>query len=445
MKIALVHLNGDKIIEETSHANAGLAYLGAYALEKGHNVIAVDARYEGITNSEVARRVLKAKPDAIGISMKTPDVKVSEQFAELIKMRMRDVRIIVGGPHVTALQERVLKECPYFDIGVVGEGEITFTELLDTLQEDCTDLSVVDGTIYREGGDIFRTRRREWISDLDKLLFPAWELFPKGTDKSLFTSRGCPFRCIFCQRVMGSFVRKMSPKRVVSEMIRNIEEHGCKFFQIEDDVFGSNKKWLDRTLDLMMEANIHKWVKWTANSRVNYADLDVYKKMKQAGCVRLSFGIESGNQDVLNTICKGFTLEQAKEAFRITKKVGIYSVAFFILGHPSETKQTIRDTINFASKLNPDGVCFGQMIPYPGTKIYEMAKKGDGGYRGFHENWELYTKYFGKGVELETLSRSALNRYQKQAYIEFYLRTMRIKGFGHFVMSYFRKRFSRCF
>jgi len=163
--------------------------------------------------------------------------------------------------------------------------------------------------------------------------------------------------------------------------------------------------------------------------------------MKQAGCVGLCFGIESGNQDILNSICKDFTLEQATRAIKITKKAGLGSVAFFILGHPFETKKTIRDTINFACKLNPDGVCFGQMIPYPGTKIYEMAKKGQGGYRGFHENWELYTKYFGKGVELQTLNRSALNRYQKQAYIEFYMRNLRIRNFGQFIMRYLRTRF----
>lgn len=443
MRIALVHLNGRKIIEKTSHANAGLAYLGAYALDRGHKVIAVDARYEGIDNNEVTHRILANRPDVLGISMKTPDVKVSEELAATVKKQLPDVKIVVGGAHVTALKERVLEECLYLDIGVIGEGEETFCELLDAFDQNRADLGSIDGIVYRQNDGILKTQPRAWITDLDKLLFPAWELFPEGTDKSLFTSRGCPFKCIFCQRVMGSHIRQMSPERVVAEMLRNIDKYDCRFFQIEDDVFGANKKWVHRTLDLMMEADIHKRAKWTANSRVNYADSEIYRKMKRAGCVRLSFGVESGNQTVLNTICKGFTLEQALQAFRIAKMAGLDSAAFFILGHPFETKKTIRDTINFAYKLNPDGVCFGQMIPYPGTKIYDMAKMGDGAYRGFHENWELYTKYFGKGLELANLSRSALNRYQKQAYIEFYLRNGRFRDLVSFFLAYLHKRFGQ--
>jgi len=443
MRIALVHLNGRRIIEKTSHANAGLAYLGAYALDRGHKVIAVDARYEGIDNNEVTRRILADRPDVLGISMKTPDVKVSEELAQIIKSKFADTKIVVGGAHVTALKERVLEECPYFDIGVIGEGENTFCEILDAFDQNQDDLGSIDGIVYRQIDRILKTRPRDWIADLDKLLFPAWELFPEGTDKSLFTSRGCPFKCIFCQRVMGSHIRQMSPERVVSEMVKNIEKYNCRFFQIEDDVFGSNKKWALKTLDLMMAEGIHKRAKWSANSRVNYADLEVFQKMKQAGCVGLCFGIESGNQSILDFIRKDFKIEQAVRAFKVTKKAGLKSTAFFILGHPFETKNTIRDTINFACQLNPAGVCFGQMIPYPGTQIYEMAKKGEGGYRGFHEDWELYTKYFGKGLELENLSRSTLNRYQKQAYVEFYLRNARIKDFAYFFQTYLSKRFGK--
>jgi radical SAM superfamily enzyme YgiQ (UPF0313 family) len=373
--------------------------------------------------------------------MKTPDVKVSEEFAAFLKEKLQNVIIIVGGAHTTALRKRVLEECPFFDIGVIGEGEETFCETLKLIEKNPENFDSIDGIVYRYKNKVLKTHLRNRINDLDELLSPAWELFPKGTDKSLFTSRGCPFRCIFCQRVMGSHIKKMSPEKVVSEMIENIEKHDCKFFQIEDDVFGSNKQWTLKTLDLMISAGIHKHAKWSANSRVNYADLEVFKKMKQAGCVSLCFGIESGNQEILNTVRKDFKLEQALQAIKITKQAGLKTVAFFILGHPFETKRTIRDTINFASRLNPEGICFGQMIPYPGTKIYEMAKNGEGGYRGFHENWELYTKYFGNGLELENLSNSALNRYQKQAYIEFYLRNIRIYDFAHFSMKYLRKRF----
>ena len=162
--------------------------------------------------------------------------------------------------------------------------------------------------------------------------------------------------------------------------------------------------------------------------------------MKKAGCVKLDFGIESGNQQILDTVRKGFKLEQAVEAIRLAKEAGLETDTFFILGHPGETRRTIRDTINFACKLNSDYTCFGMMIPYPGTKIYEMAKNGEGGYKGFHEDWEFYTKYFGKGLELEGLNTATLERYQKQAYIEFYLRNFRIADLLKFAGKYLKAK-----
>lgn len=160
-----------------------------------------------------------------------------------------------------------------------------------------------------------------------------------------------------------------------------------------------------------------------------------------AGCIGLGFGVESGNQKILDSIGKNITLKEVLFAIKVAKEAGLQTNTFFILGHPGETKKTIRDTINFACKLNPYDVSFGMMIPYPGTKIYEMAKSGEGGYKGFHENWELYTKYYGKGLELDGLKRSTLERYQKQAYIEFYLiRTFRFKDMYEKISLYFNRQ-----
>ena len=440
MKVVIVQVNKKDGYDKTSHPHAGLAYLGAYSLNEGYETIAIDAKYEEIKNDEVINRIIHAKPDVLAFTVRTPDVKECEKIAVIVRQKYPFTKILVGGAHVTGLKERVLAECNSFDIGVIGEGEETFIELLSSFTNNSIELKRINGIVYRDNGKIISTPRREYIKNLDTLLFPAWQLFPGGTDLPLFSSRGCPFSCSFCQRVMGQKVRTMSPARLISEMERNINDFNSTFFQIEDEIFGLNKKWINEVLDIMIKKEICKKVKWFANSRVNIANLEIYKKMKQAGCVGLGFGIESGNQKILNSVNKGMKLEQAINAIKIAKEAELRTCAFFILGHPYETKNTIRDTINFACKLNPSSVAFGMMIPYPGTKIYEMAKRGDGGYKGFHENWEFYTKYFGKGLELDGLGWSTLERYQRQAYIEFYLRNFRILDLFKKIYSYFQKK-----
>ena len=437
MKVLLIQPNLGSGIDRTSHPHAGLAYLGAYSLAGGHDTHVIDARYDGVDNDEVLGRTLEIRPDLIGVTAKTPDIKEAEKLSARVKQRLPGARIVIGGAHVTGLRARVLEECENFDIAVHGEGEETFAEILDVVDAGSADgLEKVDGIVFRRNGDIVETPARPFIQDLDSLLMPAWQLFSLRGDLPLFSSRGCPYKCVFCQRIMGDKVRTMSPRRVVEEMKRNISDFNARFFQIEDEVFGLDRKWIDRTLDLMLENGLGEQIQWSANSRVNVANGEIYRKMKKAGCVNLDFGIESGNQEILDTVRKGFKLEQAIEAIRTAKDSGLTTNAFFILGHPGETAKTLRDTIGFARKLNPDEVCFGMMVPYPGTKIYEMAKNGEGGYTGFHENWELYTKYFGGGIALEGLGRDTLAKYQKMAYIVFYLGNFRFLDFWKFVRRY---------
>lgn len=437
-KVLLVQVNHSHGNLKMSHGHVGLAYLAAYSIKKGHKTFIIDAMYEGINNEEVMKRIKAIDPDVLCFTAKTPDIKECEKLAAKSKNINSSVKIIVGGAHVTGLQKRVLEECRFFDFGVYGEGEITFCELLDHLEKDDKNFSDIDGLIYRNEETIVQTKPRDFIEDLDSLLFPAWHLFPRGSDLALFTSRGCPFKCIFCQRVMGNCVRTMSPNGVVKMMEWAISEFGTTFFQIEDDVFGLSVKWTNRLLDLMIEKSINRKVTWFANSRVNVANLDMYKKMRRAGCLALGFGIESGNQKILNTVSKGFKLEQAEKAVTWAKQAGLETHAFFILGHPHETKATIRDTINFACKLNPTDVAFGIMIPYPGTKIYEMAKNKLGGYVRCSEDWEKYTKYSGGVLELKNIKPSVLSWYQKWAYLEFLVRNFRIKDIFKKAKMYFR-------
>jgi len=430
MKIALIQPNLQSVNDKTDHPHAGLAYLAACALKKEHETFAIDAKFEGISNTAVIDRLRNINPRVLGITARTPDIREAEKIAAAVKTRRPDTIVMIGGAHVTGLRERVLKECPHFDIGVCGEGEMTFMELLELIRRTGgreTEYSGIDGIIFRKGTGIITTRARAPITDLDSLPFPAWDLFPNLKDISLFTSRGCPYQCIFCQRVMGNRVRSMSPRRVIREIKWAIKKFKATYFQIEDEVFGLNKQWLNETLQLINAERLHTVIKWFANSRVNVADYPMYVRMREAGCIGVGFGIESGNQKILDAIRKGFRIPHAIQALRWARDAGLRTNAFFILGHPGETKRTIRDTINLAVKLKPAVVCFGIMIPYPGTKIYDMARKGEGGYRGFHEDWEKYTKYFGRGLQVNDLDYQRLERWQKRAYLEFFIRNLRVK------------------
>lgn len=425
---------------KTDHPHMGIASLAAYSIQRGHETSAVDAMYEGIDNGTVLSRILSFRPDVLGFTSKTPDIYQCATLSNKVKGVLSNTITVVGGAHITALGKRVLQECSSFDYGVVGEGELTFSELLDSIDGKTGHESRIAGLIFRNGGSIYENALRSPISNLDVLLYPAWHLFPRGTDFPLFTSRGCPFKCTFCQRVMGNEVRTMSPERIVDDIERSIKDHGARYFQIEDETFGVNKHWTNQLLDLILRKSLNKKISWAANSRVNLADLKIYKKMKEAGCGLLGFGIESGNQDILNSIHKGIKLEKAERAIATARQAGIRTSAFFILGHPNETPRSVRDTINFACKLNPDMVCFGMMIPYPGTKIYEMAKANEGGYRNLSEDWSRYTKYLGGAMELVNFKKSKLARYQKQAYIEFYIRNMRIGDLLPIVKRYLNKQ-----
>lgn len=423
----LVQVNRSDRKLESSHPHMGIASLAAYSIHQGYETSAIDAMYEGLDNKTLLEQIVAFGPTVLGITAKTPDIPECEKLAQKVKKSIPDVNIVVGGAHITALRGRVLEECSSFDFGIMGEGEYAFTALLDHLYNKRAEMPSIAGLIHRENGSLVEIPSAAFIDDLDVLLYPAWHLFPHGTDIPLFLSRGCPFKCIFCQRVMGDKVRMMSPQRAVDDVERSIKDHGATFFQIEDETFGVNKRWTFEFLELLISKGLNNRIKWAANSRVNLADVTMYETMKKAGCCLLGFGIESGNQEILDTVHKGFKLDQAMEAIAIARKAGISTSAFFILGHPNETPKTVRDTINFACKLNPDMASFGIMVPYPGTEIYELAKANKGGYSNLSEDWSQYTKYFGEPMEFNNFRTGQLARYQKRAYLEFYVRNLKFR------------------
>jgi radical SAM superfamily enzyme YgiQ (UPF0313 family) len=196
-----------------------------------------------------------------------------------------------------------------------------------------------------------------------------------------------------------------------------------------DETFTLNKKRVLKIADRMMAKGLHKKLTWVAQTRVDRADREIFEKMRAAGCTAIEFGVESGNQQILNGVDKKIKLADAEETVRLARVAKLLTSCSFILGHPYETEETIRDTIDFAVKLRPDSVSFGIMSPYPGTRIWDMARAGEGNYRLLSNNWENYLRFGGGCLELTTLPRKRLEALQVKAYISFYLRTFKILRF----------------
>ena len=212
---------------------------------------------------------------------------------------------------------------------------------------------------------------------------------------------------------------------MIDEIKHAIKKFNPQCVDFADETFTFPKDRALKICEIMIKEGLSKKLKWTVQSRVTLVDQELFNKMKEAGCVRVDFGIESGNQQILKIIRKGITKIDASKAIDAAKKAGLKTGSYFIIGPPFETSKTIRDTIDFAAKLNTTTVSFGIMVPYPGTEVHEMAIREEGGYRLISKRWQDYDKQFGNALELDNLSRQEMEKWQRRAYFIFYFRNYR--------------------
>jgi len=430
IKVVLLRVRPPHIVERydvASYPHPGLAYIAAYLRSKNVDCAVYDAKFDSrfFDFDNLKRRLLKDEPDIIGFTAMTHEIDYTAEAAEEIKGILPKSVIVIGGVHATALPRETLVNYPVFNIAVFGEGEYTAYELVCALEQDL-DLNGIKGIAFRRGTEISVNGPREWIRNLDELPFPAWDFFPRAKEYPIFCSRGCPFQCVFCMRVLGNRVRMRSAENVVEEIERLVRDYNIRRLLFRDETFTVNKKYVVELMNLIVKKGLHKRIKWMAQTRIDLVDYEILLKMKEAGCNELDLGIESGNPDILKIIKKGITPEEAVNAVSLVKKVGIKCNSFFILGHPFETIQTVHDTINLATKLNTKNVAFGIMVPYPGTEVYQMAKNGVGGYRLISKDWSDFNKTIGNALELKQLDRNTLEKLQLLAYFKFYLLNFRV-------------------
>lgn len=407
----------------------GLAYVAAAARAAGATVEAIDAYSLGMSGQELERRIAAFAPDLVGISILTPQWADALKVAELTKAVNPGILTVAGGPHVTALPEAVVAGAGV-DVAVIGEGE-------DAIQDICRamaagdDLKEVAGLALAGDGAPLRTPPRPYIRDLDRLAFPAHDLLPeptfynpypswgkKGNFSSIISGRGCPYRCCFCDVTsqQGKQYRLRSAANIVEEMEWLNRDFNVTMFSFRDPSMFCNRRRLMEIHQLIKEKQLD--VVWTCNGRANEVDAELLKALQEAGCRRIQFGIEVGNAKMLKDI-KGLTKAQVARAVTETGRAGIAAHGYFMFGFLEETPDTIEETIDFALELDLDSASFAVMVPFPGTKEFDLYQQ-----EGLllTEDWRDYD-ITGKPVyRHKHLTNEQLAGAPRRAYRRFYLR-----------------------
>lgn len=440
MKVLLIYPPAENMIttnvpsfvdEETGfYPPLGLMYVAAYAERNTeHKIEILDTQVERMNYAMIEREIGRRKPDIVGIQAMTFTLIDVILTAKIIKRVDEEIMIVLGGPHVNIYPNETIS-IPEIDYIVLGEGEVPFTELIQNM-ENTQKLKKIRGLVFKEGEKIVNTGSRELIDDLDIIPFPArhltsykkyYSLLAKRSPvTTMMTSRGCPYKCLFCDRPhLGKKFRARSAGNVVDEMEECVDM-GIKEFFLYDDTFTINRQ---RVLDICDEiVNRGLDVGVDIRTRVDNVNKELLEKLREAGCERIHYGVESGNPEILKVLRKGITIEQARKAFKMTKEVGIKTLAYFMIGSPRETKSQILETIEFAKKLNPDYVHFSVTTPYPATPLYYMGLK-EGQLK--NDCWKEFaknpTKDFVPELWEENLSREELIELLKYAYKSFYTR-----------------------
>ncbi|MEW6200461.1 MAG: radical SAM protein [bacterium] len=412
----------------------GIGYLASNVDHQRTEVVVMDCPIEQMTIGELLKRLLQYNPDFVGFTAYTFQINEAAITAAAVKKVLPHATTLIGGYHATPVPVETLKKFPSFDVVIHGEGEQTLNYLIDAVSGS-GDLSAIEGVCYRNGDQIKLNPSRALIQNLDTLSFPAYNLMPMGKYKGyytvfllryrpalLLTARGCPYQCTFCYKLTGSKYRVRSIDSIMEEIKRDLKDFNVNQILITDESFTLKRDRVILFCERLLGNGIMKKIKWVCQTRVDHVDAELLKLMKRAGCHTICFGVESGNQEILDKIGKNMKLDAAEEAIRMTKHAGILTFSNFIIGLPYETKQTVQDTINFAIRLDSHMVTFALLTPYPGTKVVEMAKKGIGGLKQITDDYSKYGKLIGGALELEGITRGELEKYHRNAYLRFYLR-----------------------
>jgi len=415
-----------------------LAVLAGALGEGGHQVRALDLEIEREPDVAIRRTLQSWKPDMVGITFKTPLYDEARRLAALVRTAAPDAWIVGGGVHATHYPQECLAETE-MDIVVIGEGDVTIRRIADRER-----LSEIPGIAYKQQGQIFsghlgcEAAASNPLADLDRLPYPDWSIFDlrryAGTSRLFYedapvgfleTSRGCRARCIFCSKgVYGSTWRYKTPKRVVDEMQRLLD-YGFREIEIVDDSFTTDLARATAICEEILRRGLE--FPWCCRNGLRTSEVteDFFRLARRAGMHLVAFGFETGNRDLLARIKKGATLERGRDVARWARRAGMTVMGYFLIGLPGETEETLRETIDFACRLEIDFVKYNFAMPLPGTQLHKMWKD-----RIKATHWSQYN-FHAPARELydhPQLDWDTLEACLRRGYRRFYLRPGYLAG-----------------
>ena len=411
-----------------------LALLAAIAVKIGHEAKIIDGELEKISLDKIVKMSKEYNPDVIVLTGMTPFYNIAVECASLLKSNKVNAAICIGGPHLTIMEEKAFNDP--FDYAFVGDGEEAWTKFLQAI-EGKKNFYDVPGLIYRENGNIKKNKRTQSNKDLDTYPMAAYNLLKMGKYKigtlkgllpftSIQTFRGCPWKCIFCasDALDTTRILKRSIKSIVDEIQHIVETYDVKHFMFIDDVLTLVRK---RTVELCNELIERKLnITFEGSTRANLLDNDLVVLMKRAGLIRLSFGLETVDEDMRKTMNKKIPLEAYSKSNALLNKHNIEALNSVMIGLPGETEENVWKTLNFLSKAREvKQANFAIATPYPGTKFHEMAVSGEGGMELVSDNFTEYKRYGQAVTKVNNLGPNDLVRLQNEGFVSIYIKHWR--------------------
>lgn len=407
----------------------GIAYIAAVLEKMGIEVKIIDCAI-GVSFDSLLSMILNESPDVVGITSTTPAFVKAKKVARFIREKLPEIKIIIGGAHITAMPRETM-QTGLFDIGVIGEGELTIEQLFNNYKSKKFEkLHDICGIIYKNDKGIHQNKDQDFIQDLDSIPLPARHLLPhprfyRPTPAScrkvpyavIMTSRGCPTKCTFCDRkIFGECLRMRSVSNIFQEIEELVSRYDVKEIRFFDDAFTINKKRVREICDEFERKKLK--LPWTCLTKTTCVDGSLLKRMKQAGCWQVLYGFESGDDRMLKLLKKGNTVEINKRAIYLTKEAGLEVRGDFIVGTPGETWESLERTIQFTIDMKLDYAHFNKFIPFPGTELYRVLTE-QGYVFDFSKSTILDHKqiyYINSGMDKDEFSRF-LDKANKRFYL----------------------------
>lgn len=427
-----------RLIEHTQPL--GLMYI-ASCLRNGpkpHEVRIVDLLVERKQFADVAEEARAFDPDVIGISCLSPEASAMHRLAADVKGAFPGRPVVVGGPHASASWHTVMLD-PSVDVAVLGEAEDTAVELVDALA-GAGPLTDVRGIACRRGGGTELTGARPFVDDLDRIPFPAWDLIPiekyfkrsviseskirsEKRYMSIFSSRACPYKCIYCHNIFGKKFRTRSAANVLAEISTVVERYGIREFHFLDDTFNLNVKRLREICDTLAKDGPKIKISFPNGLRGDILTEDLLDRLRAAGTYHISFGIETGSERIQKLIKKSANLPKIQKMIDYADSLGIYCHGFFMLGFPTETADDVEETIRFAERSRLHTAGFHQVLPFPNTALHDLAREHHPELRINTDSYDFTVP----DINVSAMSDDVLKRKLREAVRKFYFRPSRLR------------------